>query len=50
MENNKNIELIPLDLTNYNSLPKLPSQKGTLCVLPTKYYEGFYIAKIKKIN
>ena len=50
LENNKNIELVPLDLTNYNSLPKLPSIKGTLCILPTKYYEGFYVAKIKKIN
>ena len=50
LEQNKNIELVPLDLTNYNSLPKLPSIKGTLCVLPTKYYEGFYVAKLKKIN
>ena len=50
LEQNKNIELVPLDLTNYNSLPKLPSIEGTLCVLPTKYYEGFYVAKIKKIN
>lgn len=50
LDNNKNIELVPLDLTNYESLPKLPSIEGTLCVLPTKYYEGFYVAKIKKIN
>lgn len=50
LENNKNIELVQLDLTKYESLPKLPSIKGTLCVLPTKYYEGFYVAKIKKIN
>ena len=50
MINNKNIELVPLDLTKYESLSKLPSIKGTLCVLPTKYYEGFYVAKLKKIN
>ena len=50
LENNKNIELVPLDLTNYESLPKLPSKEGTLCVIPTKYYEGFYVAKLKKIN
>lgn len=46
----KNIELVPLDLTNYQELPQLPTKEGTLCVCPTKYYEGFYVAKIKKIN
>lgn len=46
----KNIELVPLDLTNYQDLPQLPTKEGTLCVCPTKYYEGFYVAKIKKIN
>lgn len=50
LTNNKNIELIPLDLTNYQELPQLPTKAGTLCVCPTKYYEGFYVAKIKKIN
>lgn len=50
LENNKNIELIPLDLTNYQDLPQLSSKEGTLTILPTKYYEGFYVAKIKKIN
>jgi hypothetical protein len=24
--------------------------EGTLCVCPTKIYEGFYVAKIKKIK
>ena len=50
LANNKNIELIPLDLTNYQELPQLPTKEGTLCVCPSKYYEGFYVAKIKKIN
>lgn len=50
LENNKNIELVPLDLTNYQKLPQLPTKEGTLCVCPTKYYEGFYVAKLKKIN
>lgn len=50
LDNYKNIELVPLDLTNYESLPQLPSIEGTLCVKPTKYYEGFYVAKLKKIN
>jgi hypothetical protein len=48
--NNKNIELIPLDLTNYKDIPTLPSKEGTLCVCPTRYYEGFYVAKLRKIN
>lgn len=50
LSNNKNIELVPLDLTNYQDLPQLPTKEGTLCIMPTKYYEGFYVAKIKKIN
>lgn len=50
LSNNKNIELVPLDLSNYQDLPQLPTKEGTLCVMPTKYYEGFYVAKIKKIN
>ena len=45
-----NLELVPLDLTKYETLPKLPTKEGTLCVLPTKYYEGFYVAKLRKIN
>lgn len=48
---NDNLELIPLDLTNYQDLPKLPTIiEGTLCVMPTNYYEGFFVAKIKKIK
>ena len=44
------IEIIPLDLTNYNDLPKLPTTlEGTLCVCPNELYEGFFVAKIKKV-
>lgn len=51
LKNNPNLELIPLDLTNYQDIPKLPTTiDGTLCVLPTKYYEGFFVAKIKKVK
>jgi hypothetical protein len=25
-------------------------KEGTLCLKPTKYYEGFFVAKLKKIN
>ncbi len=48
LDNNQNIELVPLDLTDYQDLPILPSKEGTLCVMPTKYYEGFYVAKLKR--
>lgn len=46
----KQIEIIPLDLTNYNNLPKLPTTiEGTLCLYPDELYEGFFIAKIRKV-
>jgi NOL1/NOP2/sun family putative RNA methylase len=46
-----NIELVPIDFTNYQGLPQLPTTiEGTLCLKPTKYYEGFFVAKLKKIN
>ena len=41
-----NAEIVPIDL---NEIPQLPVTKnGTVCVLPTKLYEGFFIAKIRK--
>ncbi len=46
----KNIELIPLDLTNYQDIPLSPSKEGTLCVLPNEIYEGFFISKFIKKN
>lgn len=48
---NEDLILIPLDLTNYQDIPKLPSKiPGTLTVMPTNYYEGFFVAKIKKVK
>ncbi len=44
----QDIELIPLDLTNFQELPILPSIDGTLCIKPNKYYEGFFVSKFKK--
>ena len=47
----KNIEIIPIDMSRYEEVPKLPvTIKGTLCVCPTKLYEGFYVAKFKRIK
>ena len=48
---NENLVLIPLNLTNYQDIPKLTSKiPGTLTVMPTNYYEGFFVAKIKKVK
>lgn len=43
------IEVIPIDKIK-DSIPLLPvTIKGTLCICPNELYEGFYIAKIKRI-
>ena len=40
--------LEPINLSGLNDLPTLPvSLEGTLCVRPTKLYEGFFIAKFR---
>lgn len=45
------IEIIPINKEKLNGIQLLPvSIKGTICVLPTELYEGFYVAKIKKIK
>lgn len=45
------IEIIPINEEKLNEIQLLPvSIKGTICVLPTELYEGFYVAKIKKIK
>ena len=36
-------------VTALKGIPLLPSVEGTVCVLPTELYEGFFLAKIKKI-
>lgn len=43
-----NAEIIPID--QLQGIPCLPTKiEGTICVCPTKKYEGFFVAKIKKI-
>lgn len=43
-------EIVPIEFENMDCLPLLPTKiKGTICVCPTEYYEGFFVAKIKKI-
>ena len=46
-----NIKLVKLTLPNISTIPLLPSTKEeVLTIKPTKYYEGFFIAKLKKIS
>ena len=48
--NKKIIEIIPIEMEKYQEIPTLTvTIKGTLCVCPTDKYEGFFVAKIKKL-
>lgn len=43
-------EIIPIKFEGMEEIPLLPSKiKGTICICPNELYEGFYIAKIRKI-
>lgn len=43
-------EIVPINFEGIEEMPLLPTSiKGTLCVCPNELYEGFFIAKIKKI-
>lgn len=44
------IEIIPIFFEDIEELPVLPTNiKETLCVYPNELYEGFFIAKIRKL-
>lgn len=43
-------ELQPVELPGADDLPRLPtSLEGALCLAPTALYEGFFVAKIKRL-
>lgn len=45
----ENAKVIPIEIQG--DIPQLPCKiKGALCVAPTKYYEGFFVVKLKKIK
>ncbi len=45
------LEIVPLDDDWLDTLPRLPVRlDGTLCVMPDELYEGFFIAKLKKVG
>ena len=44
-----NAEVMPLDLTGFESVPQLPvTIPGTLCVCPDELHEGFFVARIRR--
>ena len=46
-----NIEIIPIDVQEFKEIPLLPvSIEGTICVCPTDLYEGFFVAKLRKVK
>ena len=46
---NEGIEIVPIEFDGKETLPQLSTTiKGTLCICLTKYYEGFFIAKLRK--
>lgn len=48
---NVNAEIVPIEFDGMEHLSVFPSKiKGTLCVKPNELYEGFFIAKIRKIK
>ena len=45
----KSFQIQPFAIENADSLPMLPTTlEGTLALYPTRYYEGFFIAKITR--
>ena len=44
-------EIVPINFEGMESLPVLPTKlDGTLCICPTELYEGFFVAKIRKLK
>ena len=49
LKSNNNLELVKICLKNLEKLPQLPtSLEGTICIMPTEEYEGFFVAKLRK--
>ena len=48
--NKNNFEILPIDM-NKTGIPLLPTTiEGTICVCPNELYEGFFVAKLRKIK
>ena len=45
-----NVEIVPIEFEGKEHIPCLPVKiDGTMCVCPNEFYEGFFVAKIKKL-
>ncbi|MCH5179837.1 MAG: RsmB/NOP family class I SAM-dependent RNA methyltransferase [Erysipelotrichales bacterium] len=47
---NGSIELVSLTLPNIENMELLPSMNGTITVMPNEFFEGFFIAKLRKLK
>lgn len=48
---NGNMEIIPIDDKMFEDVPLLPVKiDGTICVCPSDLYEGFFVAKLRKVK
>lgn len=46
-----NFEIVPIKFEGMEDLPLLPTKiEGTLCIMPNELYEGFFVAKIRRIK
>lgn len=46
----KQIEILPIDVSVFTNAILLPSSiKGALCICPSDLYEGFFVAKLRKL-
>ncbi len=46
-----NVQIVPIEFQGIEELPILPTKiKGTLLLAPNELYEGFFVAKIKKVK
>ena len=46
-----NFEIVPIKFDGMDDLPLLPTKiEGTLCIMPNELYEGFFVAKIRRIK
>lgn len=45
------LEIVPIDMGRFMSIPLLPSSMdGVMLVKPTEYFEGFFVAKIRRVK
>ena len=43
-------EIVPIIFSGIEEIPILPTSiVGTLCIMPNEFYEGFFVAKLRKI-